>query len=386
MKRFIFIIFLIGLTTTLSSCRKDVMIVPAQYTDLPQAKQPNSPFRGMYLLNEGNMGSNKSSLDYLDYMSGMFIRNIYAERNPNVALELGDVGNDIKIYGSKMYIVVNSSHKLEIADAITARKIKQIDVPNCRYIAFDKGYAYLSSYVGPVVVDPKAPKGAIFKIDTTGLNIVDNVEVGYQPEELVIEKGYLYVANSGGYRKPNYDNTVSIVDLKNFKKVKDIPVGYNLHRLKKDQYGHLWISSRGNYTTEKSNLYCATINPNNPLKLDIDTINVPCSNIAINNNSAYILGTDWNNIDMKNNISYAIVDIQSKKKVSNNFITDGTESEIVIPYGIIVNPYTEDILITDARNYVSSGRLICYSKQGKRKWVMTTGDIPNAMCFLPKKQ
>jgi hypothetical protein len=69
------------------------------------------------MLNEGNMGSNKCTLDFFDYTKGTYYRNIYAEINPNVVKELGDVGNDIKIYGSKLYIVVNVSNKIEVLDA-----------------------------------------------------------------------------------------------------------------------------------------------------------------------------------------------------------------------------------------------------------------------------
>ena len=52
---------------------------------------------GFYLLNEGNMGSNKCTLDYYDYATATYYRNIYAENNPN-RLELGDMGNDIACY------------------------------------------------------------------------------------------------------------------------------------------------------------------------------------------------------------------------------------------------------------------------------------------------
>jgi proline racemase len=58
-----------------------------------------------------------------DYTKGTYYRNIYAEINPNVVKELGDVGNDIKIYGSKLYIVVNVSNKIEVLDAKTAKRI-----------------------------------------------------------------------------------------------------------------------------------------------------------------------------------------------------------------------------------------------------------------------
>ena len=87
----------------MSSCRDDVMVVPME--DINTGGQTvKSEIIGMYLLNEGNMGSNKSTLDYLD-LSGSdstvhYYRNIYSERNPNTVMSLGDVGNDCQIYGS----------------------------------------------------------------------------------------------------------------------------------------------------------------------------------------------------------------------------------------------------------------------------------------------
>ena len=104
--------------------------------------------KGFFLLNEGNMGSNKATLDYFDYATGVYTRNIFAERNPGVALELGDVGNDLGIYGGKLYAVINCSNLVEVMEAETAVHVAEIPLPNCRYIAFDGGYAYVSSYAG----------------------------------------------------------------------------------------------------------------------------------------------------------------------------------------------------------------------------------------------
>ena len=52
---------------------------------------------GFYLLNEGNMGSNKATLDYYDFTTATYTRNIYSAVNPNITQSLGDVGNDLKI-------------------------------------------------------------------------------------------------------------------------------------------------------------------------------------------------------------------------------------------------------------------------------------------------
>ena len=67
-----------------TSCREDELVVPAEYDPVPAVPDSEGRIRGMYLLNEGNMGSNKCTLDYLDYVTGLYARNIYPERNPNV--------------------------------------------------------------------------------------------------------------------------------------------------------------------------------------------------------------------------------------------------------------------------------------------------------------
>ena len=53
--------------------------------------------------------------------------------------------------------------------------------------------------------------------------------------------------------------------------------------------------------------------------------------------------------------------------------------DIVIPYGIAIHPRNGDIYVTDAKNYVSSGVLPCYSREGVHKWSVRTGDIPAHM-------
>ena len=378
-----FLIFL-PLLLVATSCREDELVVPTEYDIIMDSPRSDSKVRGFYIVNEGNMGSNKCTLDYYDYFTGLYARNFYAEKNPNVIKELGDVGNDIGIYGSKMYVVVNCSHKVEVLNARNGVRLGQIDIPNCRYVRFHRGKAYVSSYVGPVLIDPNAPKGAVFEVDTASLKVTNKVSVGYQPEEMEVVDDYMYVANSGGYRAPNYDNTVSVIQMVDFKQVQQIPVGINLHRLKKDKYKKLWVTSRGDYQTRPSRLYVMAKKPGFNQMVVTDTLQVACSNMAIHGDSLYYYATEWNNYTASNTISYGIIDIRSKQVVSKNFITDGTDRNITIPYGIAIHPETGDIFVTDAKNYVSSGTLYCFSPQGKKKWSVRTGDIPAHIAFLPK--
>lgn len=379
----IFIYFL-PLLLCVTGCREDELVVPTEYDIIPETPSPDTAIRGFYLVNEGNMGSNKCSLDYFDYFTGLYSRNIYAERNPNVIKELGDVGNDIGIYGSKLYVVVNCSHKVEVLDSRNGVRIGQVDIPNCRYIRFHRGKAYVSSYVGPVLIDVNAPKGAVYEVDTLSLAVTAKVTVGYQPEEMEIVDDYMYVANSGGYRAPQYDNTVSVIQMIDLKQVQQIPVDINLHRVKKDKYDKLWINSRGDHRSRPSCLYVLSKKAGQT-RLSVESkLDIPCSNMAIKGDSLYYYATEWNEYTSENAVSYGIIDIRSHEVVSENFITDGTEKEITIPYGIAIHPETGDIFVTDAKNYVSSGTLYCFDRYGKKKWSVRTGDIPAHMCFLPR--
>ena len=372
------------------ACRHDEIVVPTEYELLPIPVRSEASFApdepiGMYLLNEGNMGSNKASIDYVDFVNGYYIRNIYAERNPSVIKELGDVGNDIQIYGSKLYAVINCSHKVEVMDARTCVRIGQIDIPNCRYIRFSRGKAYVSAYVGPVSIDPNAQLGAVFEVDTATLTVTREVSVGYQPDELEILGEYIYVANSGGYRVPAYDSTVSVVERYGMKQVRKIPVGINLHRLRKDRHDRLWVGSRGDHGQIAPALHLLERKNNTSKEMAVSgTFNIPCTEFVIAGDSLYFYGVSWSNQTESNHVSYGIFNIASKTLSASNFITDGTEKDIKIPYGIALNPYNGDIFVTDAKNYVSSGVLHCYGKDGRKKWSVRTGDIPAHMTFLYK--
>ena len=87
-------------TFSMISCREDIVIAPPVSTQV-DSTQTKTEYSGFYLLNEGNMGSNKSTLDYYDYSTGFYTKNIYASVNPTVTKELGDVGNDLQIYGMR---------------------------------------------------------------------------------------------------------------------------------------------------------------------------------------------------------------------------------------------------------------------------------------------
>ena len=386
MKRFSLFYLACLILAMVSSCREDFYIIPSQNQDTGVAPT-RGDIVGMYVLNEGNMGSNKASIDFLDLDENKptvhYHRNIYSERNPNVVKELGDVGNDIKIYGSKLWIVVNVSNKVEVATADSCKRITQINIPNCRYLAFKDGFAYVSSYVGPVKLDQDAPLGMVYKVDTVDFKKKDSVVVGYQPEELCIVENKLYVANSGGYRMPNYDNTLSEIDLTTFKEIRKIKVGLNLHHCQVDHYGQIWLTSRGNYNDVPPRIYWL-YKGHNQLYEVIDSIDTPVSGLSIVGDSLYYYGSAWNSATATNTISYGLINVRTHQTIETNLFSAPQIKAITMPYGIMVNPTERDFYLMDAKNYVSSGSLLHFKPDGTFDWSVQTGDIPGHATFVYK--
>ncbi len=357
-------ILILMLTVVVASCRDDEVVVYP--TDEPTNEVTTGSLAGMYVLNEGNMGSNKATLDYLDLKTGVYSRNIYPSRNPNQVLELGDVGNDIKVYGSKLWMVINQSNKVEVASAATAVSQGHVDVPNCRYLAFSGGYAYVSSYVGPI--NGTSVLGQVYKVDTTSLQVVGRCTVGYQPEEMAVLGGKLYVANSGGYsamQGMGYDRTVSVVDLNSLQVERTISVAPNLFHIRADRYGSLWVSSRGDYGSTPSRLYEIYGNQ------VVDSIDVPVDGFDFRGDSLVYYGDG----------KYGVINLRSHEILTQNFIHQSASDPIKTPYGIVVNPDNGNIYVMDATNYVSSGKLFCFDKDGNYRWSTWTGDIPGHACF-----
>jgi hypothetical protein len=375
----------------LTACRQDVMIVPMERIDTG-GKTQKSEIIGMYLLNEGNMGSNKASLDYLD-LSGNdetthYFRNIYQERNPNTVMALGDVGNDCQIYGSRLWLVINCSNKVEVARASDAVRIGKVDIPNCRYVTFKDQYAYVSSYVGAVYSGSSSPLGSVYKVDTLTLQKVDSCTVGYQPEEMAIIGHYLYVANSGGYQGmtgQGYESTVSVIDLRTMKEIEKIMVAPNLHHLKADRYNQLWVTARGNYMDEESSIWWLV--PDSDGRMTVGGhIDQPVSDLCIVGDSLYFYGSQWSEVSMSNTVTYGIIDVRKHEMVSTR-LSDAPEiSKIRMPYGIMVNPIHRDFYLMDAKNYVSSGELLHFLPDGTFDWKVKTGDIPAHAAFLFKTE
>lgn len=376
---------LLATAMLLTSCRGKEPVQPDPEVDPVTPPDASAECEGFYLLNQGNMGANKASLDYFSYTTGTYSRNIYPDRNPGVVKELGDVGNDLQIYGGKMYAVINNSNLVEIMDAATAKHITAVSIPNCRYIAFHNGKAYVTSYAGDQIGDVQI--GFVAEIDTVTLTLTGRrCDVGYNPDGIAVLDGKAYVANSGGYLRPEYDDRLSIIDLASMTEIKKVKLLTNMDRVAVSSDGLLYITSRGNYKAYPKHDPPLPYIPPTVIAWDPKTetivkdYGIGASNICMSGDSCYVIYSDF-----VSETGYKIINTKAMAIVSENFIKDGTDAKIRVPYAIGVYRHAGEFMVGDATDFVSPGVLYYFNADGTLKWQTDTGDGPACIAFLRKR-
>ena len=145
-----------------------------------------------------------------------------------------------------------------------------------------------------------------------------------------------------------------------------------------DKRGDIYVTSRGDYYYTASNMYVI----DSKTDLVTDTLDIGASELCMSGDSLYFYSVEWSYLSNSNKITYGILDTRTKKVVNDKIITDGTDKQIMIPYGLQVNPETKEIYVADAQNYVVTGFLYCFSPEGKMKWKTLAGNIPGHFAFI----
>ena len=200
-------------------------------------------------MNTGNWDGNDASIQYLDFQTGKLSEDLYAAANGE---GLGDLGQDLCVYGSKIYVTVSGSSKVVIMDR-KCKVLKSIPVATedgtpvePRYMAACEGKVYFTAY-----------DGTVSRIDTTSmaidgkLNLIDaGAQTGYDhPEAITSANGKLYV-NISGYSKGKW---LAVVDAASFTKLKDIEVMLNPYtQCITAEDGYVYFVSNGNYAGSPS--------------------------------------------------------------------------------------------------------------------------------------
>ena len=317
---------------------------------------------GMAVLCEGLFQQNNASVSWVNLAANTVVNSLFLTKTNR---ELGDTGNDMQRYGGKVYIVVNISSTIEVLDATTFTSLKQISMieggtsKQPRSITFYGSNAYVSCFDGFVDV-----------IDTASLMITQRIPVGANPEGLTVVNSKLYVANSGGLNAPLMDSTVSVIDLTTNSEIQKIVVGLNPGGVISDQFGDVYVVTRGNYSTIPSRMVridSQTATAVEQFVFDVSGISRMNDKFLVN---YYDYGSGQSTVALFN---------PSTETVENSNFMD--LSNVTTLYGVQYNSNNNRVYLMDAMNFTNSGYVREYDASGNYLQSFHVGLNPSKVIF-----
>ena len=374
------LLLLCGALLSVFACQKDP--IPERDAELTGTTVDltgvSTNAKKVFVLNEGSMGANNSTLDFLRFSDANYVTGAFKKMNPDAGAGLGDVGNDIVVIGNELWMAINNSGIVEVVSAKDETEIAAIQVPTPRNIAFDGTYAYVTSWGGAyasgsydeygsyTVTDYYNPKGQVYRINLGTKKVEGTVDVGYQPEGIACYNGKLYVANSGGISSQlppdySYDKTVTVIDTKTFKAVKTLDVQINLKYVFPDGKGNIYVTTLGDYWSVHSGVYM--IDASDKVKHVSDYVSVA----TIHDGTLYCIGAE-EEFDWSAPKTWKAFTCKGGNKAALDLDVSGN------PYGLSALG-SDAFLVSDAGDYFNPGTVSLY-KNGRKAWTVTAGVCP----------
>jgi hypothetical protein len=201
------------------------------------------------------------------------------------------------------------------------------------------------------------------------LEIVSELQVGKNPEGIAVLNNQLFVANSGGLDAPNYDSTVSVIDLITNNLTETIDVRVNPGKLVASD-NSIFCISNGDYGSVPSLLQ--KINPTTFLVEN--ELEIYPSDMNYYQGKLYVLYKGIENGTSKIGVmNPETMVFENEHLISNN--------EITTFYGFDIDSESR-IHCRDANGYVNSGKIYTYSLNGQFLFDFQTGLNPNKVILI----
>lgn len=199
---------------------------------------------GVFISCEGNFMYGNASLSFYDKEEKEVFNQVFYARN---RAPLGDVAHSVTKYGNQVYIVLNNSGKIVVADPRSLEykgAIKGLVSP--RYVHFiSDSKAYVSDLYG----------GRITIFNPATLSVTGTIQLpdgkpqsaGHPTETFVETMGKVFVTCWA------YDEYVMIIDPVSDTVIDSVKVPYQPKKMVKDANGKLWVLTDGNFNNLAGN-------------------------------------------------------------------------------------------------------------------------------------
>lgn len=308
---------------------------------------------GIFVLNEGAMGSNNAEVTF--FKDGIATQNIFKTVNPNQ--NLGNVATSITFEDNVGYIVVNMSNKIEVVNAATFASKGTItsNLNNPRYLAIDNQNLYVTNWGD--ASNPNDDYISVYK--QSDLSFVKKIDVAEGPEQILIEKNKLVVAHAGGW---NTGSSVSIYNL----------ATNTLDNIEVGDYPNAIVEENGTvYVLCSGNAWAQNPTAGRLIKLNLETNRITQTiNFEAGQNPRFLVKENNQLYYTLNNGIYRLGTQATTLPSQPLFTSNAT-------YIYSLNILNNAIYVGDATNFSSNGEVKYYSLTGNLLGSFTTGIGPN---------
>lgn len=332
---------------TFSSCKKDSPIE----TTSPSGFSASSA-SGVYIANEGLYNNGNGSVSYYSGSGSGSIKDVYQQVNNTT---LGDIVQSLTKVNNKIYIVVNNSSKIEVADITTMKKITTITgLTSPRYLLpISTSKAYVTDLFA----------GSISIVDLNNNSVTGHILLNGSTEQLIMYNGKVYVTNmSTSYLYVINPSTDNVTD--------SVLIGTGGNSIVLDKNNKLWVLCGGDYNLNiTSSLH--RVDPNT--LTDEFGIDFPASTfinrLSINEAKDELYFLNYNVYQMN---------ILDTNLPSSEFIAANGKNF----YGLGFNNTLNQIYVSDGVDFQQAGRVYRYNDTGTELGSFGVGIIPGNFLFL----
>lgn len=301
--------------------------------------------RRIYVLNEGGFQKGNASIDLYNPESNQVLSGRFFQKNNR---PLGDVLQSVQKWNEKLCWVVNNSGKMEITDADLNSVSTISGMTSPRYMAILTNTAYVSDLFS----------NFIWVVDLNAGRITDSIAVsGWTEGILADDDGQVWFARPSS-------SFIYKIDPSSNKIIDSIEVAVGTQELTKDEVGNLWVLCSGNSTNNIKPAVCRVdpISKTVGQKQELDG-SYP-SKLRFHNGSVYFL--------MGGKVYVG-------DEAGNNFRS--FSDEISSAYGLEIDPKTNDVYVSDAKDFQMASDVHIYDASGQLKKSFTSGVASNGFLF-----
>ncbi len=320
------------------------------------------PQPGLFVLGEGNFQYGNASLSFYDPDTGMVGNNIFQRAN---GMKLGDVAFSMATHDNTGWIVVNNSHVVFAIDLDTFKEKGRITgFTSPRYIHFvsdDKAYVTQLWNNRIAIVDPRS-------YEITGFIECPDMALETGSTEQMVQWGkYVYVCCW------SYQNRILKIDTRTDKVVAELEVGIQPNSLVLDANGKLWTITDGGYTGSPYGEEIPALH-----RIDAETFTLEQSYLfgVYDTPSEVKLNGDGTRLYWLNEDVWSMSVDASELPQHPVIPCEGT-----IYYGLTIDPRSEDIYIADAVDYQQPAMIYRYSSEGQLIHNFNAGVTSGSFCW-----